>query len=128
MSRVSTEAQRVAAKLNGALGGRPANHAGSAELRRIRERARDLGQSGTLAGVRFLLRVVRGDVKDATVADRLRATETLMDRFGFPRLQQTQQQMAGFPTKLIDMTGWTGPEQSVIEGAPEPSTEEPSIQ
>jgi len=124
MSRVATEAQRAAARLNGTLGGRPPNHAGNAELRRIRERARELGQSGTLASVRFLLRVVRGDVKEATVSDRLRASEALMDRFGFPRLQQTQL-LPDFPVKIIDMSGWEG-SLPTGDGADPPKVEEPT--
>lgn len=79
----------------------------------MRRHAKMLGESSVVENVRFLIALRDGLIPDATVSDRRGAVNDLMDRFGYPRLTQ-QQNVGDMPQpKLIDLSGWLGPDGAI---------------
>ena len=95
-----SDGRATTAATNGQLGGRPRVKTGPRELRR---RAQRLGERACFENVRLLVRIRDGLVAGATVGDRVRAIENLLDRFGFPRQSQSQMLTDQVPKKLFDL-------------------------
>jgi hypothetical protein len=118
-------AQKMAASINGAKGGRPEDR--TEYEKKMLGRAMFEARRSVLENVRFLVAIRDGRVPGATTQDRLRAIENLLDRAGLPKMTQQEISTSGEPVKLFDfrldnddvLTVEEAPSQKPVEEAVE---------
>lgn len=106
------EARRERARANGRKGGRPPKTAWNAE-QKLREKARERGESYLSTCVEYWIELVEGKHAKATHDHRLRAAENLANRCGLP-IRTEQNVTPGLPVKTVNLEGFVAPNGSSV--------------